>query len=86
MKKTFAAVAVLAALVIAVPVMASGEEPPRPSGEHVVVGPGETLWDVAVRHTPKGEDPRVLLTEIQAINGLESGSVQAWEVILLPAR
>jgi hypothetical protein len=53
---------------------------------HVVVEPGETLWDVAVATAPEGMDVRRHLAELEALNGVTAGDVTAWTVILLPAR
>jgi len=56
-------------------------------GGHVVVQPGETLWDVAVRSAGPGVDPRHQLQVIRDLNGLpHGGAVDAWTVVLLPAR
>jgi hypothetical protein len=52
---------------------------------HVVVEPGQTLWEVAVATAPDGVDARLYLAEIQALNGLGT-DVDAWTVVLLPAR
>jgi hypothetical protein len=53
---------------------------------HVVVQPGETLWDVAVDTAPDGVDPREQLRDVAELNGLDSSSVDAWSVVLIPAR
>jgi hypothetical protein len=57
-----------------------------PVAGHVVVAPGDTLWDVAVESAPDGVDPREQLTAIQGLNGLDSSAVDPWTVLLLPAR
>ena len=53
---------------------------------HVVVQPGESLWDVAADTAPDGMDTREQLRALAELNGLESGSVEAWSVVLIPAR
>ncbi|MFA9431192.1 hypothetical protein [Egicoccus sp. AB-alg2] len=53
---------------------------------HVVVQPGETLWDVAVATAPEGVDARRQLDELRQLNGFGSSEVDAWTVVLLPAR
>ena len=53
---------------------------------HVVVEPGDTLWDVAASTAPDGVDTRRQLEAILALNGLDGGEVEAWTVLLLPAR
>lgn len=53
---------------------------------HVLVQPGETLWDVAVATAPEGMDVRRQLADIEALNDLRAHEVDAWTVVLLPAR
>ncbi len=58
------------------------------SGRHapaavVVVEPGDTLWQLAQEHVP-GRDPRSVVTEIVALNGLGSAGVQAGAEVLVP--
>jgi hypothetical protein len=55
-----------------------------PVGGHVVLQPGETLWDIAVRSAPVGTDPRTQLDTIRRLNGLGAGALDAWTVVLLP--
>ena len=50
----------------------------------VVVGPGDTLWQLARTHAP-GRDPRSVVAEIVALNGLGSTGVQAGAVLEVPA-
>lgn len=52
---------------------------------HVVLEPGETLWDVAVRSAPAGVDPRAQLDAIRRLNGFGSAALDAWTVVLIPA-
>lgn len=51
-----------------------------------VLAPGETLWDVAVAHSPDGVDVRSYLATVRELNGFTSASVPAWTVVLLPQR
>lgn len=53
---------------------------------HVVLEPGETLWDIAVRSAPAGVDPREQLDALRRLNGFASATLDAWTVVLLPAR
>jgi len=53
---------------------------------HAVLAPGDTLWDVAVSSAPDGVDAREQLAAIRVLNGFEDASVDAWTVVLLPAR
>lgn len=53
---------------------------------HVVIEPGQTLWDVAVATAPTEVDARDQLARIEELNGVHASDVEAWNVILLPAR
>lgn len=64
-------------------VMATAEEPVVAG--HVVLQPGETLWDVAVRSAPAGVDPRRQLDAVRRVNGFGPGALDAWTVVLIPA-
>jgi hypothetical protein len=64
--------------------VASASSPELEVGGHVVLQPGETLWDIAVRSAPPGVDARRQLADIRRINGFGGGSLEAWTVVLLP--
>lgn len=53
---------------------------------HVVVEPGETLWEVAAATAPEGVDAREHLLQLRELNGLSGSRVEAWTVVLVPAR
>lgn len=53
---------------------------------HAVVQPGESLWDVTVATAPDGIDPRDHLHRIKELNGIDGAQVDAWTVVLIPAR
>lgn len=53
---------------------------------HVVVQPGETLWDVAAATAPVGTDTREHLAAMRELNDVSGSNVDAWTVMLLPAR
>lgn len=53
---------------------------------HVVVQPGDTLWDIAVATAPDGVDPRDQVARLRALNHLDGAHLDAWAVVLLPAR
>ncbi len=57
-----------------------------PVAGHVVVSPGETLWDIAVETAPEGVDTRRQLESLRELNGLQGGHLDAWAVVLIPAR
>jgi hypothetical protein len=65
--------------------VSSSSAEPEVAG-HVVLQPGETLWDVAVRSAPAGVDPRRQLDALRRINGFGPGALDAWTVVLIPAR
>jgi len=52
---------------------------------HVVLQPGETLWDIAVRSAPAGVDTRRQLDAIRRLNAFGPGALDAWTVVLIPA-
>jgi hypothetical protein len=49
----------------------------------VVVRPGETLWDFALRVAPNA-DPRVTVIKLEALNHLPSPALDAGEVLRVP--
>jgi hypothetical protein len=63
---------------------AAASAPDLEVGGQVVLQPGETLWDVAVRSAPPGVDARRQLADIRRLNGFSGGSLDAWTVVLLP--
>jgi hypothetical protein len=73
-------------LTVAIGRVGAGAELEDRVAGHVVVAPGETLWDVAVATAPDGVDVRRHLADVKELNGLSGGDVAAWTVILLPAR
>jgi predicted Zn-dependent protease len=54
-----------------------------PALRHVVVQPGETLWQVAERAAPTS-DTRIEVARIISLNGLAGASVEPGEELLLP--
>jgi hypothetical protein len=73
-------------LTVAIGRVGAGAELADPVAGHVVVAPGETLWDVAVATAPPGVDVRQQLAALESLNGFTSSDVGAWTVVLLPAR
>lgn len=57
-----------------------------PVAGHVVVEPGDTLWDIAVATAPTGVDTRQQLASLRELNGIEGSHLDAWAVVLIPAR
>jgi Tfp pilus assembly protein FimV len=46
---------------------------------------GETLWQIAASVAGPGEDVRDVILSLQQLNGLADASLQAGQVLLLPA-
>jgi LysM repeat protein len=49
----------------------------------VVVGPGDTLWDIARQAAP-GVDPRVTVARIVELNALDGSVIRQGQELLLP--
>ena len=78
---------VLTAAVTGAAVSASATPEAPPAAGHVVLAPGETLWEVAVRTAAPGVDPRAQLRDLLLLNDLDPAvAPAAWTVVLLPAR
>ena len=58
---------------------------PRETVLHVVQ-PGDTLWNLASRYTPAGDDVRATVDVIRDINGLSQSSVAVGSAIQIPVR
>jgi hypothetical protein len=56
-----------------------------PVAERITVRPGETLWAIADRVAPDA-DPRSTIATIEDMNDLDSSTVPAGSVLLVPAR
>jgi Tfp pilus assembly protein FimV len=61
----------------------AGDGAPVTAG-HVVVQPGQRLWDIAQANAPGGMDVRAYLLELEQLNGTQSDGIDAWDVLLLP--
>lgn len=51
----------------------------------VVVEPGQTLWDVARLHAPAGTATTDYVAELRTVNSLQGTTLDAWQVLRLPA-
>ena len=83
--------AVVAAVALAVLAGTAGwvraEDAPPAAAGHVVLAPGETLWDLAVRTAGPRVDPREQLRDLVLLNGFDPAAPPAaWTVVLIPAR
>lgn len=84
-----AVLVLLALLVVAAGVMggrAVADAPQRATEvtTHAVQA-GETLWEIATDVAAPGEDVRDVVLRLQELNALADGSLQAGQVLLLPA-
>ena len=50
----------------------------------VVVGPGETVWDIAVEYLPEGTMPQVYVADILRHNDIDPAAVAPGAVLQLP--
>lgn len=75
-----------AAAFVAIPLANRGDavqSRPTPTIEHRVM-PGETLWELAAA-IPGVDDRREAVHKLIELNGLPNGSIQAGQVIEIPA-
>jgi LysM repeat protein len=64
-------------------VTSSASTTPAPARHSYVVRPGDTLWGIASRLAP-GSDPRVMVADLQGMNGLATTEVVPGQTIRLP--
>lgn len=67
---------------LAAPRLWASNEAPGPAITHVVT-PGETLWDLALRHGG-GQDPRRYVDEVLTINSLSTPQLLPGQRLVLP--
>ncbi len=70
---------------LAAPVIADQPGGPPPATRSVVVGPGDTLWEIARAAAPQA-DTRDVVAHIRRLNGLASGSVAIGDELDVPTR
>lgn len=63
---------------------ASTSAPGAPALTSVVVAPGQTLWEIALKVAP-ADDPRDTVIRLEQLNGLDSAAVRAGQTLLVPA-
>lgn len=84
---TMSGAAVLIWLAVAGRAQAAQQAGPAAAGNHgmlrVVVQPGQTLWNIAVRADPAA-DPRLVIQQIIDDNALKGSSLQAGQVLWVP--
>lgn len=69
---------------VTAPATASGDPLVAAEPEVVTVGPGESLWSLAVELAP-GQDPREVVAEIIQLNNLDTPLVHSGRQLFVPA-
>ncbi|HEY4151959.1 MAG TPA: LysM peptidoglycan-binding domain-containing protein [Pseudolysinimonas sp.] len=64
---------------------AAGTEGSTATFQYVTVEPGESLWQVAESVAPTA-DPRDVIADIESLNNLGSGEVQAGQRLAIPTK
>ncbi len=86
-RRTVAVVATALVAVIMSPLAAGAVrrgEPSAPAAQQVVVvQSGDTLWSIAQRVRP-GDDPRQVIDEISATNGVQAGALTVGASLVVP--
>ena len=63
--------------------LATSDAPAQAATASVVVGPGESLWQIVGRVSPDA-DPRAMVLRIRELNNLPSSTVEAGMTLLVP--
>lgn len=87
LRRRIAAALTVVALILALGVTWAMRSEAAPDGiveATVVVGPGETVWDIATQYVPDGTHPQAYVAEVLRTNDLDAGSVQPGTVLRLP--
>ncbi|MBM3474195.1 MAG: LysM peptidoglycan-binding domain-containing protein [Armatimonadetes bacterium] len=77
---------VLVALVLLVSplfALSMGSPAGSPAPARVVVGPGDTLWDLAKEYGPPNADLRQVVREMRETNGLDGSLIRPGQVLLI---
>ena len=61
------------------------EEPMSEQVQTVTVGPGENLWMIASEVAAEGQDVRIVIDQIMALNNLSASTVHAGAELTVPA-
>lgn len=62
----------------------AGDENNVLPGSKIAVSQGETLWSLSLEHKPENMDTRVYIEAIKKVNQLQTTSIQAGQVLILP--
>lgn len=64
---------------------ATDEAGPAGATEAIRVGSGDTLWAIAAERATDGESVQGVIDEIRSLNGMDSGALDAGQLLLVPA-
>jgi len=85
-RKRLILLALLALILLVSPLFALSVKTPAgsPAPTRVIVGPGDTLWELAQRYGPPGEDTRKVVYDIRETNHLAGSLIRPGQVLLIP--
>jgi LysM repeat protein len=78
-------VALFVAAALAVATYVGGVAGAEPQPVHYTVAPGDTLWGIAIEHTPPWEDPRPKVEAIREANDLSGYEIYPGMSLKLPS-
>jgi nucleoid-associated protein YgaU len=52
----------------------------------IVVYPGDTLWDIALKHRPNNTDVRKMVYYIRKANNLDTAIIQPGQELIIPIK
>lgn len=52
--------------------------------EQIVVLPGDTLWNIAEEHAPRGSNIRQYIQKLKRVNDLDDSPIHAGQILILP--
>ncbi len=70
---------------VTAPASAGNDASSASSFASVTVAPGDSLWSIAERIAPEA-DPREVVGELKALNGLDDSAVLAGETLAIPSQ
>jgi nucleoid-associated protein YgaU len=84
-RRILAVMSIVVVAALGAPAAASAFGGPEVSGDRrVVVRPGDTLWDIAMRFEP-GSDPREVVARIVEANHLDGAQIAPGQPLTLPS-
>jgi Tfp pilus assembly protein FimV len=76
----------LAVLALFAGILLGSDDSPAPAMRTVTVAPGDTLWELAMRHGPPHQDVRAVVDLICRANGLPSTRLTVGQELRVPRR